>query len=256
MCGGGKRVSDSPARAIRERVAGAGKSVFPSVAERVRPVGFTGLEIFKKVLYIRNVYAVKRLHRARSKFFYERYGNGMHILFLVGPRGSGKTSIARLLAAKHGCREVDTDRLVFSKTGRSVAEIVAEGGWPAFRQHESEALREAAAMAADSPARFGVVATGGGIVLDAANRAFMREKGKVAYLAAPPEVLVARLARSANAAQRPPLSGLSFEEEIRAVARERDPLYREAAHLIVNASLPTETVVRVLSETFIRALKD
>lgn len=181
----------------------------------------------------------------------------MSVLFLIGPRGSGKSLAAKLLASRYACRSVDTDRLILDNAGKSVAEIVAEEGWPAFREYEKEALREAAAIMArpeghTGSAGFGVVATGGGIVLDAANRAFMRENGVVAYLAAPPELLVERLLQSRNMAGRPPLSDLSFEEEVRSTMAARDPLYREAAHHLVNAALPADTVARVLFETIIR----
>lgn len=176
----------------------------------------------------------------------------MSVLFLVGPRGSGKSLAAKLLTSKYACRSVDTDRLILDKSGQSVADIVAEKGWPAFREYEKEALREAAALMAPSLDGFGVVATGGGIVLDAENRAFMRENGVVVYLTASPELLIERLLHSRNMSGRPPLSDLSFEEEVRATMAARDPLYRETAHHFVNAELEPDTVARVLYETIIR----
>lgn len=175
----------------------------------------------------------------------------MGVLFLVGPRGSGKSRAAGILESRHGCRSVDTDALILAKTGKSIADIVASEGWPAFREHEKEALRNAHALAALPGGRFGVVATGGGIVLDASNRVFMRENGCVAYLAASPETLIDRLANARDVANRPALSELSFEEETRAVLKAREPLYREAAHHCIDAALPADTVARMLYETMI-----
>lgn len=177
----------------------------------------------------------------------------MSVLFLIGPRGSGKSLAAKLLASRYACRSVDTDRLILDKAGQSVADIVAEKGWPAFREYEKEALREAAAcMTPASKDGFGVIATGGGIVLDASNRAFMRENGVVAYLTASPDLLIKRLLLSRNVSGRPPLSELSFEEEVRATMAARDPLYRETAHHLVNAALQPDMVARILYETIIR----
>lgn len=188
-----------------------------------------------------------------SQSIFPRRAENMSVFFLVGPRGSGKSLAAKLLMSKYGCRSVDTDRVVLDNTGKSVAEIVAEEGWPAFREYEKKALRDAVALMAAHPSGgFGVVATGGGMILDAENRAFMREKGTVAYLTASPERLIDRLLHSRAMSGRPPLSNLSFENEVRFTMAAREPLYRETAHHLVNAELPAATVARVLYEIIIR----
>ncbi|SBV91179.1 Shikimate kinase [uncultured delta proteobacterium] len=169
----------------------------------------------------------------------------MGILFLIGPRGSGKTLMASILAQKHGCRTCDTDALIREKTGKSVADIVAEGGWPAFRALEKAALAEAVARMREGggPA---VIATGGGIVLDPENRERMRAEGVVAYLAAPPNVLARRLPPPQNDPSRPSLTNLPPEQEIARVLQEREPLYRAAAHHVVDAARPPESVAAIL----------
>ncbi|MDU1024989.1 MAG: shikimate kinase, partial [Leclercia adecarboxylata] len=86
--------------------------------------------------------------------------------------------------------------------------------------------------------------TGGGIILSAYNRQFMREKGIVIYLCAPVPVLVERLEASPEEGQRPTLTGKPISEEVSAVLAERDALYREAAHHVVDASLPPAEVVQ------------
>lgn len=177
----------------------------------------------------------------------------MSITFLIGPRGCGKTLTASLLRERYGCRVCDTDALIREATGKTVAEIVGQGGWNAFRAVEKEALAEAVARAADgadaqSPA---VIATGGGMVLDSENRARMRREGTVVYLAAPVETLAARLSRLDDDPSRPSFSGLPLAEEVAATLEERGPLYRETAHRMLDASRPPEDVARDLYETVI-----
>lgn len=177
----------------------------------------------------------------------------MSIIFLVGPRGCGKTLTARLLEERYGCRICDIDALIRDATGRTVAEIVADGGWAAFRAAETAALVKAVAGMADAAGSksCAVIATGGGIILSPENRARMRREGTVIYLAAPVEALVARLAPLDNDASRPSLTGLPLAEEVAKIMEERDPLYREAAHHVLDASRPPEEVARNLYETII-----
>lgn len=178
----------------------------------------------------------------------------MGALFLVGPRGSGKSLAAKLLAERRACTAWDTDQMVVETKGASIADIVEQEGWAAFRAAEREALCEAARRAHN----FGgacVVATGGGAVLDPENRRLMRAKGEAAYLAIPEEPLIRRLRQSRGVFARPPLSDLSFEEEIRAVLAERDPLYRETARYLVNADMPARVVAGILCG-ILRTCKD
>lgn len=183
------------------------------------------------------------------------------ICYLVGPRGSGKTTMGAVLAealtvalqpkdataeqaaaARWCC--LDTDDLLLRTFGESIASFVAREGWPAFRHREQLALRAASAPNT-------VLATGGGCILDAANRAFMREQGCVMYLHAPLPVLVARLQAQPLADQRPPLKGGDAEvrgedamcAEMASVVAERDPLYRAAAHRVVDANRETFQVL-------------
>lgn len=170
----------------------------------------------------------------------------MGILFLVGPRGSGKTLAASLLHTRHACRVCDTDALVREQSGKTVAEIVAEGGWPAFRALEKAALAAAVARlraAGEGPC---VLSTGGGMVLDPENRDYMRTEGFVAYLAAPASVLARRIPPPEADPSRPALTALTPEEEMAQILAERDPLYRAAAHLVVDAALPPAAVVAIL----------
>ncbi len=163
----------------------------------------------------------------------------MAVIFLVGARAAGKTTVGLELARLLDCPFTDTDQHLRERLGRTVAEVVAAEGWPGFRARESTALREVAAPRGDGDM---VVATGGGMVLNPENRRFMREHGTVFYLAAPAEALARRLARDPLAAQRPSLTGLDVVEEMRQVLAERRPLYEEAAHHILDATAEPASV--------------
>lgn len=158
------------------------------------------------------------------------------IIFLIGARASGKTTVGQRLAQKLELDFVDTDIHMRDNCGMSVIQVVEKEGWDGFRRRESAALREVSL-----PGR--VVATGGGIILSPDNRDFMRRSGRVLYLAAPAEVLAARLAATPDAAQRPSLTGKSALDEVAEVIRQRSVLYETTAHDILNASLGMEDVV-------------
>ncbi|MBO7725010.1 MAG: shikimate kinase [Thermoguttaceae bacterium] len=150
---------------------------------------------------------------------------------LIGYRGTGKSTVGALLARRLELPLVDTDRLVESRFGESIASIFARGGEELFRNRETDALRSL--LESPEPR---VVACGGGIILRRENRDALQKlaPGRVFLLTASAEVIARRIVGDAQSGQtRPPLTDLSFDEEIREVLRKRDPLYREAAdHLI------------------------
>ncbi|KXS56814.1 MAG: hypothetical protein AMR96_00525 [Candidatus Adiutrix intracellularis] len=164
------------------------------------------------------------------------------LIFLVGARGVGKTTIGGRLAKELGLDFFDTDWLVTSLAAQSVAEIVAAEGWAGFRRRESLALAEVA------EGRNRVVATGGGLVLATANRRLMRASGLVFYLAAPVEVLVTRLLADPLAMQRPSLIGASPAVEAVQMLAEREPFYRAAAHHILNAVMAPEEIISAIKK--------
>ena len=163
----------------------------------------------------------------------------MPLIFLVGPRACGKTTIGRLLAQRLALPFIDTDHYLLEQAGRTVAEIVEAEGWPGFRKRESDALRAVTAIHPQGA----VIATGGGMVLAEANRRFMREHGIVLYLCAPASVLAPRLEARPNTAQRPSLTGKSITEEVADVLLIRDPLYRETATGVLDATLPPDRLM-------------
>ena len=118
---------------------------------------------------------------------------------------------------------------------RTIADIVENEGWESFRARETATLE-----AVTVPST--VIATGGGIILAPYNRQFMREKGVVIYLCAPVSTLVGRLEAFPEEGQRPALTAKPLSEEVSDVLAERDALYREAAHHVVDASASPEKV--------------
>lgn len=159
---------------------------------------------------------------------------------LVGLSGAGKSTVARALATRLGWPLADTDALVVARAGRPVAAIFAEQGEAAFRALEAEAL---AAALAGPPA---VVATGGGVVLHAANRALLQQQAFVVWLDAPDAALIARLA--AHDEERPLLAG-DAAARLAALRATRAPLYAAVASMrLATEELTPETVVeRILA---------
>jgi shikimate kinase len=160
----------------------------------------------------------------------------------VGHRATGKTTVGRLLAARLGWSFADVDDWIEQHYGGSVAAIFAAEGEAGFRQ------REAAALALLCNERCRVIATGGGAILREENRALLRAKGIVIWLTAGPETIWRRLQSDPmTAARRPNLTASGGRDEVLTLLAMREPLYREAAHFIVNADEPSpETVAAAI----------
>ena len=145
---------------------------------------------------------------------------------LVGPMGAGKSTLGRALAGCMGLPFVDLDAAIEARAGRRIAAIFADDGEPTFRALESDALRQALAGA---PA---VIAGGGGVVLADANRAAMREAATVVYLQVDPATQRIRLAGDTT---RPLLQGVDADARLAQLQAQREPLYRQVAHLVFDA---------------------
>ena len=149
---------------------------------------------------------------------------GRHLV-LVGMMGAGKTTIGRSIAARLGRTLYDSDLMIEAREGRTVREIFATDGEPAFRTIETEVLLEGLAAAEPS-----VIAAAGGVVLKAENRAALRQStARVVWLRADPELLVERV----KSGPHRPLLDDDPEAVLRAMYVEREPLYREVADAIV-----------------------
>jgi shikimate kinase len=152
-------------------------------------------------------------------------------VFLIGYRGCGKTTVARLVANELGWPWVDADDLVESRAGKTIKQIFADAGEKAFRDLESAVVAELAAGDRQ------VVALGGGAILRERNRqALLAAQGLIVWLQASPETLYDRIvADPATTERRPNLTAQGGVAEIRTLLDERTPLYRLCAGLVVDA---------------------
>ncbi len=162
-------------------------------------------------------------------------------IVLIGYRGTGKSTVGKVLAARLGWPLVSTDAEIVRRAGRSVPEIVAQHGWEHFRDLESTVCR-------DFSARDGlIIDTGGGAILRQGNVACLKKNGMLFWLTASVETIASRIGRDT---QRPSLTGTkSFVEEIEEVLAVRTPKYQEAADHIVptDGSTISQIVETILS---------
>ena len=146
------------------------------------------------------------------------------MITLTGFMGSGKTTVGKVLADFLGCPFMDLDDLVVKKAGKSIPDIFAQDGEPAFRELEAQVLRKTVEKYAESTA---VLALGGGAVLAPASAALLHEKTVCIYLRATLDTLLARL--EGETAGRP-LADASLADRL----ASREPLYEKTAHVIVD----------------------
>jgi shikimate kinase/3-dehydroquinate synthase len=128
-------------------------------------------------------------------------GAGSHLIFLYGPPASGKSTIGELLAGNLALPFVDLDQHIEAETNLAIPEIFADEGEAGFRRHESELLKGTLNR------EWGVIALGGGTLLDPENRSLVEQAGEVIYLSASPEELLARVSTAFTG--RPLLAGSS-----------------------------------------------
>lgn len=148
---------------------------------------------------------------------------------LIGYRGTGKTTVARLLAGLLGYDWVDADVEVELRAGKSIASIFADEGEQAFRDLE-------AAVVADLCQREStVLALGGGAILREENRECLRACQQVVWLQASAETIAERIGGDpTTAGRRPNLTNRGGRTEIEQLLATREPIYRACATLEVD----------------------
>ena len=148
-------------------------------------------------------------------------------IYLVGPMGAGKTTVGRHLAELLGREFLDSDHEIERKTGATIPWIFEKEGENGFRNRETMVINELTARSQL------VLATGGGVGTQAANREFLKQRGIVVYLYTPVEIQLQRTYRDKN---RPLLQVENPEQKLRDLLAIRDPLYREIAHYIIETN--------------------
>ena len=162
-------------------------------------------------------------------------------LALVGLMGAGKTAVARILGERLGVVVSDLDAAIEAAEGRDIGTMFEREGEAYFRRREGEILRQSLAAGAR------VIACGGGVVLDPAHRALLREQCHVIWLEVSPAVAARRIG---DAGTRPLLAGGPVEARLETILAERAPLYAEVAHLRIDsdARTPEEMSDAILAE--------
>jgi shikimate kinase len=166
------------------------------------------------------------------------------MITLTGFMGSGKTTVGKVLADFLGCPFMDLDDLVVKKAGKSIPDIFAQDGEPAFRELEARLLRQTVEKYAESTV---VLALGGGAILAPASAALLHDKTVCIYLRATLDTLLARLA--GETAGRPLLQEIPDQvgkddemtvmpgpdrASVAARLAAREPLYEETAHVTID----------------------
>lgn len=146
-------------------------------------------------------------------------------VFLIGFMGAGKTSVARRIARSCGLASIDMDSYIVRREGKEIPEIFAECGEAGFREIETQALREIAAMEENL-----IVSCGGGIVTTPENLDIMAECGLVVHLKVTADQAAKRIG---NTSSRPLFDNL---ENARARCDARMPLYDQAADITVDTA--------------------
>lgn len=162
------------------------------------------------------------------------------MIYLVGFRATGKSTIGRLAARELGMDFVDLDRLLCEEAGKTVEEIVAEEGWPGFRAREKDILMRTTYMLGT------IIATGGGAVLHQDVWPLLKKGAVVVWLDAKEEEIYKRLSKRTADSGRPSLTDQSLRSEIQGVLNERLPLYEKVADIRINTD--AGSVVDVVRE--------
>jgi shikimate kinase len=148
-------------------------------------------------------------------------------LALIGFMGTGKTTVGRLVAEALHFEFIDTDELIQAHTGKSITEIFAQDGEPAFRELERQVVRQLVTRTKT------VISTGGGLPTNPENFALLKSFCLVACLWSAPEKIWERVR---NQSHRPLLHDPDPQKKIRELLAAREPFYKQA-DVLVNVDL-------------------
>lgn len=146
----------------------------------------------------------------------------MKRIILMGFMGAGKTTIGKALAKVLDFELIDTDERIEQEQGRKISDIFEKDGESAFRDMETELLKDLAESRDDF-----ILSIGGGMPVREENRRLLREIGTVIYLKTSKEEIIRRVAGDTG---RPLLQGGALEEKVTALMNARAHIYGETAH--------------------------
>jgi len=154
-------------------------------------------------------------------------------LYLVGFMGTGKSTIGRFVGQRLGFTVLDSDQEIERQQGKTIADIFAQDGEPAFRAMERAFIEKGHAATRT------VISCGGGLVVQPNMLAELKSRGVVICLHASVETILARTARHRN---RPLLEVANPEERIRTLYAQREPIYKMAGTLILTDARPLHEI--------------
>ena len=164
-------------------------------------------------------------------------------LYLIGYRGSGKTTVAAELARLLGWKWLDADDEIERRAGKTIKEIFASSGEQSFRDLETAVVADLAKLTQNA------IALGGGAILREKSRLAIRGSGKVVWLQASPEVLYQRITGDAStAARRPNLTADGGLAEVERLLTIRSPIYAACADLTVDATVEPPELARQIAD--------
>ena len=166
----------------------------------------------------------------------------MQNIILIGPMGSGKTTVGKQLAKRTRMDFIDSDHLIEDRCGVSISTIFDIEGEEGFRKRETKMLQELCDRTNM------VLATGGGAITSEENRILVRKSGYVVYLQTSIKTQIARTQKTRN---RPLLENVDAQEKLTKLMEERGKLYEQEADLVVKSG---ERVVSKVVEEILQAV--
>ena len=152
------------------------------------------------------------------------------MIALIGLPGSGKSTVGRQLARRLQLPFFDSDHVIEERLSCPIRVAFERDGESSFRDLEEAVLDELTQIPR------AVVSTGGGAIIRSATRQRLRERGQVVYLNSTPDEIFRRLRHDVN---RPLLQVADPLSRLRDLYAQRDPLYRETAHFVIETGRPS-----------------
>lgn len=173
------------------------------------------------------------------------------LILLIGYRGSGKTSVGKLLADRLGWAWCDSDDAVEEAAGESISDIFADQGEPRFRELETEAINR---LIATADQRGQVISLGGGAPMRPENRACWKDRASCVYLRGDAQTLHQRITGDdASGSRRPDLTDDGGLAEVQKMLELRSETYERSADFIVDVDhRRPETIVEKIVEYYSR----